>query len=137
MDSQQLPTGYPSDIPHRVQLKRTKAWRMPANTVKVTRPGKWGNPFRVGGWFCVGDPGIAKIPFRMSWCETSIPGERGFSLIEDADMAVDFYQRLLANGYRSQSDFETLRGKNLACWCPIGTPCHADILLRLANQGAP
>lgn len=27
----------------------------------------------------------------------------------------------------------TLRGKNLACWCPVGSPCHADVLLRIAN----
>jgi hypothetical protein len=26
-----------------------------------------------------------------------------------------------------------LRGKNLACWCPLDQPCHADVLLRLAN----
>jgi hypothetical protein len=30
--------------------------------------------------------------------------------------------------------FEELRGKNLACWCAIDAPCHADILLRLANS---
>lgn len=33
------------ELPERIQLRRTKGWRMPANTVKVTRPGKWGNPF--------------------------------------------------------------------------------------------
>lgn len=27
-----------------------------------------------------------------------------------------------------------LRGKNLACWCRLDEPCHADILLRLAND---
>lgn len=26
-----------------------------------------------------------------------------------------------------------LRGKDLSCWCPPGKPCHADILLELAN----
>lgn len=28
---------------------------------------------------------------------------------------------------------EELRGKNLACWCPLSSPCHADVLLELAN----
>jgi Domain of unknown function (DUF4326) len=28
---------------------------------------------------------------------------------------------------------EELRGKNLACWCKLGNPCHADVLLRWAN----
>lgn len=27
-----------------------------------------------------------------------------------------------------------LRGKNLACWCRSGEPCHADVLLELANR---
>lgn len=27
-----------------------------------------------------------------------------------------------------------LKGKNLSCWCKIGEPCHADILLEIANQ---
>jgi hypothetical protein len=34
--------------PIRIQRKRTKGWRMPPNTVCVTRPRKWGNPLRVG-----------------------------------------------------------------------------------------
>ena len=33
--------------PIRIQLRRTKGWRMPENTVRVTRPSKWGNPFVV------------------------------------------------------------------------------------------
>ena len=36
------------DTPQRIQLSRAKGWRMPADTVSVARPGKWGNPFRVG-----------------------------------------------------------------------------------------
>ena len=26
-----------------------------------------------------------------------------------------------------------LCGRDLACWCPIGQPCHADVLIALAN----
>lgn len=32
---------------------------------------------------------------------------------------------------------ERLRGKDLACWCKEGEPCHADILLQMANQPSP
>lgn len=103
---------------------------MPENTVSVTRPGKWGNPFRVGGNFMVGDPNMKTI-FRMSWCEAIEP-EAGFTKIADAAMAVDFYKRLMASGYRK--DLSDLRGKNLACWCKIGDPCHADVLIELANS---
>ena len=34
-------------MPQRIQLSRKKGWRLPANTVNVARPSKWGNPFRV------------------------------------------------------------------------------------------
>lgn len=34
-------------------------------------------------------------------------------------------------------DLAPLRGKNLACWCKEGQPCHADILLRMANEPVP
>ena len=36
-------------LPKRIQRKRTKGWRMPPNTVCVSRPSKWGNPFTVKG----------------------------------------------------------------------------------------
>lgn len=29
---------------------------------------------------------------------------------------------------------EELRGKDLACWCPLDQPCHADVLLEIANR---
>src|SRR5262245_11451243 len=34
--------------PERIRLSRAKGWRMPPNTVVVSRPGPWGNPFIVG-----------------------------------------------------------------------------------------
>lgn len=35
-------------MPKRIQLRRTKGWRKPPNTVVVARPSKWGNPFVLG-----------------------------------------------------------------------------------------
>lgn len=32
----------------RIQLQRTKGWKLPPNTVVVARPSRWGNPYRVG-----------------------------------------------------------------------------------------
>ena len=84
--------------PQRIQLKRTKGWRMPPNTVKVDRATRWGNPYR----------GV------------------------DAVEQFDFYARELVKdrpGWLAH-----LRGKNLACWCKPGEPCHADVLLELANE---
>jgi hypothetical protein len=33
-----------------------------------------------------------------------------------------------------EDDFRLIRGHNLACWCPLDQPCHADVLLELANR---
>ena len=94
-------------MPVRIQRKRTKGWRMPPNTVSVTRPGMWGNPWRVGvdgsAAECV-EKYRAKIASNM-WT---------FPTAKDIQQA--------------------LRGKNLACFCALDQPCHADVLLELANK---
>lgn len=116
--------------PIRIQRKRTKGWRMPPNTVYVGRPTKWGNPFKVGGRFMIGDPNPKSAGvFRMIWCEAHIPDSR-FTLIRDSKTATEFYRRLIAKN--PPQDIEQLRDKDLACWCPLDQPCHADVLLGLA-----
>lgn len=93
----------------RIQLKRTKGWRMPPNTVKVDRSTKWGNPWKGGGTICGGRRLSAKDAVGL-FRESAIAGE-----LFDAD------------------ELTELRGKNLACWCKPGAPCHADVLLEIAN----
>jgi len=43
--------------------------------------------------------------------------------------------RALLTGYQEnyEPQLAELRGKNLACWCKPGDPCHADVLIELAN----
>jgi hypothetical protein len=47
--------------------------------------------------------------------------------------AVAHFAKNLKDAGASHVDFSFLRGKNLACWCAVGGPCHADVLLELAN----
>ena len=99
-------------MPERIQRKRIKGWRMPENTVYVGRPTKWGNQF----------------PLGMMGREESVKRyEESLN-----DWITNKY------GYGDNHSFEQfiapLRGKNLACWCPTGEICHADVLLRLANN---
>jgi len=83
----------------RIQRKRTKDWRMPPNTVYVGRPSKWGNPFKIGR-----------------------DGSRGYVLY--------LYDRWLSYQLMQNPSFlEPLKEKDLACWCRLDEPCHADILL--------
>ena len=105
--------------PVRIQLSRKKGWRMPENTVSVARPSQWGNPVHIGaqGWVDVG-----KHRYRGSFVVTPA-------------VAVEIFRDYIAGQIRKYPDLlASLRGKNLACWCKPGTTCHADVLLRLAND---
>lgn len=108
-------------MPERIQLKRTKGWRMPDNTVKVDRSTDWGNPFVIGESYPISeDDGFSETG------ETIV--------IKNAQEAVDVFRSWIETvGWAHGLDVEELRGKNLACWCKPGTPCHADVLLELAN----
>ncbi len=94
--------------PKRIQLRRVKGWRLPPGTVHIGRPSRWGNPFRFG------------------------PGER----YETRAAAVAAFRAHLAE-WPMTSRIEELRGKDLACWCPLDEPCHGDVLLQLANRPPP
>jgi hypothetical protein len=97
------------NVPKRIQLSRKKGWRLPAGTLHVARPGPWGNPFRVGGVGPDGEP------------------------ITTREDAVALYHAHVATappGHR----YDELRGHDLACWCPLDGPCHADVLLERANR---
>ncbi len=99
-------------MPQRIQLRRTKGWRLPANTVVVARPTKWGNPFAIG--------------------KTVIDG--AYAKIDTAEDSVAHFRAMLALPERNYpGDLAPLQGKNLACWCAPGAPCHGDVLLELAN----
>jgi hypothetical protein len=76
---------------------------MPLNTVKVDRSTKWGNPF-----VCVTK--ARSVSRFREWLQNTNAGK-------------DMKRKAAAE----------LRGKNLACWCKPDEPCHADVLLRLAN----
>jgi hypothetical protein len=94
--------------PIRVQRKRIKGWKMPENTVYVGRPTEYGNPFHVKGI----DHKTAVERFALH-----IEGYFGFV------------------GTTTLKEWlKPLIGKNLACFCPLDKPCHADVLLDLCNE---
>lgn len=100
--------------PARVQLSRKKGWRMPPNTVKVDRTTMWGNRWQVG-------------------THSNFLGRA----VETIEEAVHVYRHLMWPEPHSIAWVrENLAGKNLACWCKLGAPCHADVLLELANPTA-
>lgn len=115
-----------AEKPKRVQRKRTRGWKMPANTVYVGRPTKWGNLWTVG--------------FVSCGCRSSGECDHNSFRCETAESAVEIFRQWITGelfhrkGSRLGEEAKReLRGKNLACWCPIGKPCHADVLLEIAN----
>lgn len=100
--------------PKRVQRRRVKGWKMPANTVYVGRPTKWGNPFVVSDTAAALGIEAARADCVSSFRE---------AIRRDDRVYIEF----------DRSELAELRGKDLACWCPLDQPCHADVLLELAN----
>lgn len=100
--------------PIRIQRSRQQKQTSPNGLpiVYVGRPTKWGNPFKVG--------------------------EKG---IPTREVAVAMYKEWIGEGGKNikqqrptmEEIKKELAGKNLSCWCPLDGPCHANILLRIAN----
>lgn len=115
-----------TDAPLRIQLRRTAGWRKPEGAVVVSRPSRWGNPWRaehVGGvgWCCTDTRDGLTIPAR--------------DRADAHDLAVAHYRAWVAP--HAEVIRAELRGKPLCCWCPPGLACHADVLIEIANAETP
>jgi hypothetical protein len=111
-------------MPNRVQLQRVKGWRMPANTRKVDRTTVFGNPFDS----VKHDTSDAVRNHRL-WLTGALTNEQ--LLAQYPDIVA---KHLIARRRRVLESLAQLRGMNLACWCSPARPCHADLLLKLANE---
>ena len=91
--------------PQRIQRQRTKGFRLPPDCIYVGRPTKWGNPFTVEAY------GRTQAVAKFREALMCHPEQLGFT----------------------RADLAQLRGKPLACYCPISSPCHADCLIEFSN----
>jgi hypothetical protein len=111
--------------PQRIQLRRSKGWRMPPNTVKVDRTTLFGNPFSIK------DYGHDRaVALHRAW----LTGKLG-----DEDIPPSEKSQLAELRTEVLAALPGLRGKNLACWCASPEAgqrdnCHAALLLELANR---
>jgi hypothetical protein len=145
--------------PKRIQLRRTKGWRKPEGAIVVARPSKWGNPYALGK-AQVRMPALDDGEWEHEGRLYKTSGERHMFVshidgkdvitwhqVENATAAqcVALYRERITGGgrltrYRSPDLTATIRaelaGRDLACWCPLDQPCHADVLLEIANGGA-
>jgi hypothetical protein len=106
--------------PKRIQRKRTKGWRMPEGAVYVGRPSRWGNPFVVGD--------------LKKFVNDDNPLDIRYIFTHTTEQAVKNFRWLVTQPSRAEMIRAELAGRDLACWCPLDQPCHADVLLEVANQ---
>jgi hypothetical protein len=99
-------------MPQRIQLKRSRGWKMPTNAVKVDRTTRWGNPFTIAE---CGSAAVA-VAQHGRWMRGEIPAPGG--------VAPPSPEAIRA----------ALGGRDLACWCALNGPCHAELLLVIANK---
>ena len=143
--------------PVRLQLSRKKGFHLQQHSlatnglpaVKVTRPGKWGNPFDFRkseycwtalSYGCRGDP-LGRQEASVRAFRLWIDNPSGHVVKQEETPMMGNTERSFAIGPtvtagRAPEKAEIiaqLRGKNLACFCRPGDPCHADVLLDLAN----
>jgi hypothetical protein len=106
----------------RIRRQRTKGWKMPQNTVYVGRPSRWANPFKIFRT-CVGGP------YGVDNFKTY---EIAKSHIEAVEISISLFIEYCKNNHDDIK--KELMGKNIACWCDLDQPCHADWLLEIANS---
>jgi hypothetical protein len=93
-------------MPSRMQRRRSRGWRQPINAIYVGRPTKWGNPYKVGTGHHTPEQTVRL--YRRDLLAGSLP------------FTIDDVRR-------------ELKGQDLICWCKPDAPCHADVLLAMAN----
>jgi hypothetical protein len=98
-------------MPKRIQLFRKRGWRKPEGSVSVAGTSKYHNPHRpAAGHHTVEEHAEAVRRYRDDLFAGRLP------------VTVDDVRRELA-------------GKDLCCYCAPHLPCHADVLLEIANGG--
>lgn len=146
-------------MPNRIQRKRIKGWRMPEGAVFVGRPTKWGNPFQLRGnsglarvpaihhsgkaWEYEGrisadgmrhdyfHPGGAVTEVHVRWMTAAEVVECYRAYVTGGGWPLDgWVPRDAPTVYEIRAE---LAGKDLCCWCPLESDCHADVLLEIAN----
>jgi Domain of unknown function (DUF4326) len=107
-------------VTERIQRRRTRGWRMPTGAVYVGRGSQWGNPWRVGSTTWTIDPG-------------GLINRQPHPPLTDVQAVASFRNSVLADPERIAYIRAELAGRDLACWCPLDQPCHADVLLEVAR----
>ena len=104
-------------LKHPVRLHRSARHAEPLDEAAFVGPGtKWANPFKKPDTDALrGEPDVEAAYQRGGWREAA---------------------KLLYRDYLVEEELDPreLRGKDLICACKLTEPCHADVLLEVANR---
>lgn len=109
----------------RIKRSRAKDARMPNGSIYVGRPTKWGNPYEVIEGL---DAWLVKRGSRV----ISMHKTRELAIIQAVNCFRDYVDAMTTG--EAQDFVEPLRGHDLACWCSLDQPCHADVLIEMMNE---
>ncbi|MFH9426036.1 DUF4326 domain-containing protein [Streptomyces sp. NPDC017529] len=124
-------------MPNRIQRRRTPGWRAPEGAVYVGRGTRWGNPWVVvqtssdTGWTVNWASHRRQLPHGL---ESAFPAHNQRAAHARAAEAYETWLRHDPQSLEHARD--ELAGRDLMCWCHKSLPCHADVLLRIANKEA-
>ena len=123
--------------PVRLQLSRTKGFNLQRDSqdtnglpaVNVARPSRYGNPVTKQDFLDLQEmfAEFGLEPIEGTWQEHAV---RCF----DAWIGGDIEE--MGAPPTADEIRRDLQGKNLACWCKPGDPCHANVLLFIANHSS-
>ena len=103
-------------MPKRIQRRRTKGFKLPPNTACVSRPSKFGNPYRVG-IETEDHIGFTVHPKTIQECLDLYRADLEWHIrMTDIHMHDDFLKELRGVDY-------------IACFCKEDAPCHGDVLI--------
>ncbi len=114
---------------------------MPEGAVYVGRPSLWGNPWSVSEIRSVYPevpiderPAAAVRMYRQELTHWGLMSDWDYAVSEERWDAE--HKRQVESGAQNMAEYAAvaLRGRDLVCWCPLDQPCHADVLLELANR---
>ena len=117
--------------PVRLQLSRKKGARLVSPNglpIKVvSRPSKFSNPYRAYD-YCI-DADLTKAEKKRIQREMATRDFEAALYMASPPNPIEGWMGFTVEDVRRE-----LRGHNLACWCPLDEECHADVLLRIANE---
>lgn len=107
---------------------------MPEGAVYVGRPSRWGNPFEVrpaesrkGGPKDMWGVWLAGV-LLVRWDARELAASEAVARFRQSIIVEQHWRTPTLAGICTH-----LSGRDLACWCPLDQPCHADVLLAIAN----